>query len=349
MSSADRYATLSEIWGADSQYGQPVTTSTYNLTSPTCNPGSGGAGAAPTQQPWCDLYNNGYNREVDSIMDMYTPGDSIPADVRYDPKKGKGGVLGPGLSGPLCFSDGDKETILPFEMSMYSAGLSYAPFEVRSSSKKNMSRDSSCRNNKGRRGEDNEDADDVTTERDDEYNDEFQKSSKYRSSRRNQIVENDFDLDFDQLNQYATYQAGPKRCAPRKERSVTNPNTTTTTTTPTNTNTTNTNTTNHAAHSVRPDTVSRNNMRSNNRVNYQQNDSSNDGFVTVTRGTNRKFSQSNKSNQPNQPNRIVPSGRTFAGRATTSTQVSSKIEVEQSEPKPSTSRTTYRDMVSAKK
>jgi hypothetical protein len=90
-------------------------------------------------------------------------------------------------------------------------------------------------------------------------------------------------------------------------------------------------------------------MRSNNRVNYQQNDSSNDGFVTVTRGTNRKFSQSNKSNQPNQPNRIVPSGRTFAGRATTSTQVSSKIEVEQSEPKPSTSRTTYRDMVSAKK
>jgi hypothetical protein len=244
MSSADRYATLSEIWGADSQYGQPVTTSTYNLTSPTCNPGSGGAGAAPTQQPWCDLYNNGYNREVDSIMDMYTPGDSIPADVRYDPKKGKGGVLGPGLSGPLCFSDGDKETILPFEMSMYSAGLSYAPFEVRSSSKKNMSRDSSCRNNKGRRGEDNEDADDVTTERDDEYNDEFQKSSKYRSSRRNQIVENDFDLDFDQLNQYATYQAGPKRCAPRKERSVTNPNTTTTTTTPTNTNTTNTNTTN---------------------------------------------------------------------------------------------------------
>lgn len=255
MSSADRYATLSEIWGADSwevpEKGQrPVTKSAYDTTSPTCNPGGGGGGGA-AQQPWCDLYNNGYNREVDSIMDMYTPGDSIPAEVRYDHKKNKnaGSSSGPGLSGPLCFSDGDKETILPFEMSMYSAGLSYAPFEVRSSSKKNRA-SSSNNTSKGRRGEDNEDADDVTTERDDEYNDDYQyqKSSKeHRSSRRNEMLEDDFDLDFDQLNQYATYQAGPKRCAPRKERPVTNPNTpvppTTTTTTTTTNTTTNTPTT----------------------------------------------------------------------------------------------------------
>jgi len=82
---------------------------------------------------------------------------------------------------------------------------------------------------------------------------------------------------------------------------------------------------------------------------HAHNSSSNDGFTTVTRGTrgnarpqSREYSGSNT-----QTTRVAPSGRTFAGRASTSSS-NSKVEVEQSEPRPRTSRTTYRDMVSAK-
>jgi len=106
------------------------------------------------------------------------------------------------------------------------------------------------------------------------------------------------------------------------------------------------------------------NVPRNTRSNFQQNDSSNDGFVTVTRGTSRRSNQNNQSNQSNQSgqsgqsNRVAPSGRTFAGRTFAGRGVAgrgvsnSRIEVEQSEPKPrsqQTSRTTYRDMVTAKK
>jgi hypothetical protein len=41
-----------------------------------------GADGSPSKGPWCDLYDNGYAKEIDSIMDMYTPGDDIPEEVR---------------------------------------------------------------------------------------------------------------------------------------------------------------------------------------------------------------------------------------------------------------------------
>jgi hypothetical protein len=99
--------------------------------------------------------------------------------------------------------------------------------------------------------------------------------------------------------------------------------------------------------------------------NFTQNASSVDGFTVVTRGSrgatansngarnNTRFSreysgsrvQAQSQDSAQSTPRVVPSGRTFAGRAGSG---SSKIEVEQSEPKPRTSRTTYKDMVSAK-
>ncbi len=37
------------------------------------------------QDPWCDLYNDGYShQQVDKIMDMYSPGDDLTVDTRYD-------------------------------------------------------------------------------------------------------------------------------------------------------------------------------------------------------------------------------------------------------------------------
>lgn len=94
------------------------------------------------------------------------------------------------------------------------------------------------------------------------------------------------------------------------------------------------------------------NFNSGNR--FQQTESA-DGFTMVThsRGSgsnthtttqNRNHNYNRNHTQSQSSDRVVPSGRTFAGRSSTN----SKIEVEQSEPKPRTSRTTYRDMVSSK-
>lgn len=82
----DRYASLSEAWqddlSQDSRHQPASSTASTASTAPTCKYSKGSAGAK--SNTWCSLYHDGYSSEVDSIMDMYTPGDAIPSEVRYN-------------------------------------------------------------------------------------------------------------------------------------------------------------------------------------------------------------------------------------------------------------------------
>ena len=91
MSAADRYATLSEAWSGedidDLQAAREISSNSgkrdpynYTKTSPTCGVDKS---KRTGNSQWCDLYYDGYSSEIDSIMDMYTPGDQIPAEVRF--------------------------------------------------------------------------------------------------------------------------------------------------------------------------------------------------------------------------------------------------------------------------
>jgi hypothetical protein len=85
--SSSSFASLDEVWqdGFGSDVSRDVAKSKssrnqFDVTAPTCNYNNK---QHSTNSPWCDLYYQGYSSEIDNIMDMYTPGDQIPAEVRY--------------------------------------------------------------------------------------------------------------------------------------------------------------------------------------------------------------------------------------------------------------------------
>jgi hypothetical protein len=82
----ESFATLDEAWGGDFG-GRTTTIRKASLTSPSCGPPSTADFHARKasnghSDPWCDLYYDGFNHDIDRIMDMYTAGDEQAADVR---------------------------------------------------------------------------------------------------------------------------------------------------------------------------------------------------------------------------------------------------------------------------
>lgn len=87
----ESFASLSEAWGHDES--SDLREARELQSAPTCKPSSTSSTSGPV---WCDLYYKGFSNDIDNIMDMYTPGDAIPEDVRFDKSEwsqaGGGGV-----------------------------------------------------------------------------------------------------------------------------------------------------------------------------------------------------------------------------------------------------------------
>jgi hypothetical protein len=87
MPSTDQFAALQEVWGdlgeahSSESSGLDSRRRRMDVTAPTCRP-KGAEG--DEDDVWCNLYYDGYSHDVDAIMDMYTPGDGVPDDARYN-------------------------------------------------------------------------------------------------------------------------------------------------------------------------------------------------------------------------------------------------------------------------
>lgn len=137
MLSDQSFAQLEDVWG---DFGRNNDDDAGGLelehaTAPTCRRPAPTAGSR--EEPWCDLYYNGYSKDVDSIMDMYTPGDKVRDDVRYHSRTQ---APLPATDGPLPSREPEARAVTAptshiahFPFAPFESGSAFAPFlaEVR--------------------------------------------------------------------------------------------------------------------------------------------------------------------------------------------------------------------------